>query len=976
MIIIYVYSILLLTTAAAAIVCGLYAVQGNYKYMINKMFLLLTVSLSIWAFGLAVTGAAQTEHVSAIGRRTAPLGWATHSSITLHFFLMLTNKDAVLKKRWTCALLYLPSAITIAAYTILPLFGLNPDVLVHTEYGWAKASATDAWDWFFYSYTLIYVAIGFVLLIKWGRNSSSANVKMQAKILSYSMLASVLLGTATDILPSFFNILVPQISAIFMLVILLACSYCISQYNFLRPENSKERELILNREARTNVYRYMSFIVISNCLFILSRKDLFSYEPHLLPSFLAAALIFIFSLFLVVIDRLSLEDKFKEVMVSITLSFLIPFMTLWFAHYGFYTTWAFVFSLMIICLLFNRQIILSSIIVSSFITQMFQWVFIPSGSVEVSAHMYVFRLTIICTTALLSLYVNKIYLSRLKENIDHVAMQTIISEISHDFISVNDENITDKLNKTLGKCGEYMQCDCASITLINTETHEAENLISWFADSSGSDRCSYEEPIHIYSKGKTIGHMRFSAEAPLHKWEHSTQFLEIISDIISDGIVKVHRENELNHIAYHDQLTDIPNRAMFKEKLIQAINCAEKSQGMIGVVFLDLDSFKSINDTLGHDQGDRLLKELARVLSSLLRSCDMAARFGGDEFVLFIDNIHSTEELTGIMDGIMHSAQKPVILSGQEFFISISAGVAIYPQDGADPDTLLKNADSSMYKAKSSGKGRYVLCSDGMKEENLKKVRLTNLLYRAVEKNQLLLHYQPQIDLSNHCIIGIEALVRWNLDGRELIGPDVFIPLAEQTGLIHAIGEWVLYQACTNAKRWHAAGAPGLRISVNISVHQLKNPNFIQTVRNTLKKTGLDPQYLELEITESVSNDNIDNIIDILNSLKELGVSIAIDDFGTEYSSLSRLKLLPIDRIKMDMQFVQGIDRSEKDKAISKVIINLAKSLNLKVIAEGVETEPQLDFLKQRMCDEVQGYYYYRPQPAEKIDSILAKSSC
>lgn len=1024
MIITYIYSILLLTTAGAAMVCGLYAVQGNYKPMINRIFLLLAVSLSLWALGLAITGAAHTEQMSSVGRRLAPLGWGTISSIGLHFFILLTGKDSFFKKRAAYVLLYLPSAITIFSYTILPVFGLNADILIHTDFGWVNTTRTDIWDWFYYLYALIFIVTAFVLLISWGRQSSSANSKMQAKILSFSMLAGIPPGTATDVLPYFLDIRIPQVSAIFMLIMILACSYCISQYSFLRPENINEKELILNRETKTSVYRYISLVVILNFLLMMFGKNVLNYRPHILSTGTAAALIFVFSVFFFAIDRLSFEDDFKEVMVSIALSFLIPFMTLWFAHYGFFTSWVFIFSLMIICLLFNRQVILSAIIISSFFTQLFQWIYMPEAPMEILGQTYLLRLTIIAATALLSLYVNKIYTSRLKENADHMVMQTIISEISHEFVSVGRQNIDKKLYETLKRCGQFIQCDYACVVLSDSGMKSSTQTIGWISDNSVLNKHVYEKFMHdiymytlqnsltdsvviiedtlssaqtepetrkellkygiralmsvpVFSQGKIIGFICFSSGSPLKKWNDSaTQFIKIVSDIVTDGIIKIRREKELNYIAYHDQLTGLPNRILFKEKLAGAIYHAEKSQGMLAVVFMDLDAFKSINDTLGHDQGDSLLTEISQILSSVIRDGDMAARFGGDEFILFLDNVNSQSEIIGIMDKIMHAAQRPVMLSGQEFFISISAGIAIYPQDGTDPDTLLKNADTAMYKAKYSGKGKYMLCSDDMKEENMEKIRLTNLLYRAVEKEQLILHYQPQIDIYSHCIVGVEALIRWSLPDQELIGPATFIPFAEQTGLIHSIGEWVLYEACTSARRWHDMGFSKLRISVNISIHQLKNPNFTGRVEEILKKTGLQPQYLELEITESVSNDNIDNIIDILHNIKTLGVSISIDDFGTEYSSLSRLKLLPIDRIKMDMQFVQGIDRNEKDKAISKVIINLAKSLDLKVIAEGVETKPQLDFLKQRMCDEVQGYYYYRPLPASEIDGILAREAC
>ena len=295
----------------------------------------------------------------------------------------------------------------------------------------------------------------------------------------------------------------------------------------------------------------------------------------------------------------------------------------------------------------------------------------------------------------------------------------------------------------------------------------------------------------------------------------------------------------------------------------------------------------------------------------------------------------------------------------------------MYPVDGADADKLIKNADIAMYSAKETGKNQYVMCSHQMKETVNMNVTLTTSLHRALGRSEFVLYYQPQVCLQTRKIIGLEALLRWKSQEYGMISPGKFIPLAEHTGLINPIGEWVLREACAQSVRWKMMGMPAARMAVNLSVIQLRNPRLQNIVKDTLEETGMDPAYLELEITESVATKESDYIIDVLRRLKSLGITLSIDDFGTEYSSLSRLKMLPVDRIKMDIQFVRGIDGSDKDKAITKVIINLAKTLGLKVIAEGVETETQLEFLNQKMCDEVQGFYYYRPMPADQVELAL-----
>ena len=362
---------------------------------------------------------------------------------------------------------------------------------------------------------------------------------------------------------------------------------------------------------------------------------------------------------------------------------------------------------------------------------------------------------------------------------------------------------------------------------------------------------------------------------------------------------------------------------------------------------------------------------MASQLIKCLRRTDTVARFGGDEFVIMVNHLADVENIQRIMETVMSLFSRPFIVHGQEMFVTGSAGVAMYPVDGTDTDTLIKSADIAMYHAKDKGKNQYVLCSPHMREEIQMKMRLTNSLYRALERHELVVHYQPQVELSTGKIVGMEALLRWRHPEIGMVPPGIFIPLAEQCGLINSIGEWVLYEACRQNKQWQMMGLPRMRVAVNISVNQFRNPNLVGQVKQILEMTRLDPQDLELEITEGIAIKEAGYIVSVLNELKKLNVCISIDDFGTEYSSLSRLKLLPVDRIKMDMQFVREIEHSDKDKAISQVIINLAKSLGMKVVAEGVETQGQLDFLTAKECDEVQGYYYYLPMPGSDVESVI-----
>lgn len=338
-----------------------------------------------------------------------------------------------------------------------------------------------------------------------------------------------------------------------------------------------------------------------------------------------------------------------------------------------------------------------------------------------------------------------------------------------------------------------------------------------------------------------------------------------------------------------------------------------------------------------------------------------------------MNHIHKEEDIHKVAQTIMGIFDEPFNVQSHEFFVTASAGVAIYPNDGEDGASLIKHADIALYKAKEDGKNQYLICSEIMKNEVAEQIKLTNQLYRALDRGEFVLYYQPQINIQTEELIGVEALIRWQHPEMGMVSPAAFIPLAEQTGLITTIGEWVLKTACAQNKAWQLKGLKPVQVAVNLSVQQFRTSDLVQVVKSTLAKTGLSPEHLELEITESIAIKESAAIISILNELKAIGLSIAIDDFGTEYSSLSRVKQLPIDRIKMAMQFVRGIGKNQKDEAIANVIIRLAKNLNVKIIAEGVETRDQLEFLKSEACDEVQGYYYYKPMVADEIEKLLIK---
>lgn len=445
------------------------------------------------------------------------------------------------------------------------------------------------------------------------------------------------------------------------------------------------------------------------------------------------------------------------------------------------------------------------------------------------------------------------------------------------------------------------------------------------------------------------------------------QIAQSIGSQIGQFMARRQAEERVRHLAHYDELTGLPNRSMFNQRLAHALAQARRNDKPLAILFIDLDRFKNINDTLGHDAGDRVLKEVAERLRSCLRESDTAGRLGGDEFVVLIEELSQPVYVAGVAQKILAAVAKPLILDAQEFHLTASIGISAYPDDSKDMQSLLKNADIAMYRAKEQGRNNYQFYSAQMNVHTLERLALESNLRRALERNEFLLHYQPKVDIGSGRITGMEALVRWQQPAKPLILPAQFISLAEETGLIVPIGEWVLKTACAQNKSWQEHGLPPLRVAVNLSARQFGHETLLQDVARVLNETGLDPTALEFEITESMVMHNPEHAVKLLTKLKAMGIQLSIDDFGTGYSSLNYLKRFPIDSVKIDRSFIQDLPGDGDDAAITRAIIAMAHSLRLKVIAEGVETEEQLSFLRNHGCDEMQGNYFSKPLPENEF---------
>jgi diguanylate cyclase (GGDEF)-like protein len=424
-------------------------------------------------------------------------------------------------------------------------------------------------------------------------------------------------------------------------------------------------------------------------------------------------------------------------------------------------------------------------------------------------------------------------------------------------------------------------------------------------------------------------------------------------------------------LAYYDSLTSLPNRTLFGKLLDHSLNNARRYNKKIALLFIDLDRFKYINDTLGHEAGDQLLQEVGNRVKSCLRENDVVGRFGGDEFVVLVSEFDEIAGLEVVARKILGAIGKSFMLLSHEFSVTASIGIATFPANGQDAQSLIKNADIAMYQAKAEGKNNFMLFSEKLNTNSLQRLALESSLRYALERGEFELYYQAKVDSHSGSVSGMEALLRWNHPDLGMVAPMQFIPLAEETGLIVEIGKWVLRTACAQNVAWQAMGLPPLTMAVNLSARQFSDAALLEDISSTLQATGMNPALLELEITESMLMHNIEKAMQVLTALKSKNIRLAIDDFGTGYSSLSTLKRFPLNTIKIDRSFIQDIPGDMDDRTLTKAIIAMGKSLSLTVIAEGVETKEQADFLVEHACDELQGYYFSKPVPADKFTALL-----
>lgn len=1009
------FSVAYLIVASMSPVMGYYVLRFDFKSPVNRLFMMISICLMLWALGFSIVIVAPDAAAAALWTRVSAVGYEIIYSLLLHFTLFLTGYHKRLRKKWLYALLYLPAVVCLYVFVVSPEMTQVIYQFENTERGWIRTTPSTVFDLIWQIYFAASVLTSLVLIALWKLQSNKTEIKKQANILILSFLVAFGFGTFTDIANgTHFQLPIPQMAPAFFAVPLSAILYCIHRYHFMKPVKENKMELILNDERRISVLRIASNGLILGGVILYVMEFFWWKADNIVLTGISSALLIALGGTVHYVQFTRKGYVYLELLLIITSMTLTPILTINMAQFGGMSIWAFPIMLIVCALVFNSNNMLLTAAVPAVFSQIYLAGTVPHKDAVIDYRTYMSRVIILLFVIIASYFIHRIYVGRIKENAAQARTETLISDISTGFSLAGQNDIARCIHDLLVKLSNYFMAETALFSVIESEFIELIGLQSYSLEGSrispeqellmerwaayllenpgkpdaspNEQKAALEEFERIKSQPwifipvcnneKPIAFLYIETSRTGNIWTQEQLVpLPIISRFVSDALEKLSSEVRIRFMAYYDVLTKIPNRQLFHDRVEQAIHLARRNNTIVGVVFLDMDAFKSINDTMGHECGDQMILAISQKLTDGLRKSDTVARFGGDEFLILLNSIAEVEDISKIVDKILGIFEEPIILKGQEIFITASAGISVFPADGEDAETLIKHADIAMYTAKDKGKNQYAFCSTNMKETVKYRVNLSNNLYRALDRNELQVYYQPQIDLQSEKITGFEALLRWSHPEFGMIPPLEFISLAEQTGLINSIGSWVLETACAQTVSWKKVGFGDLHIAVNLSVVQLRNPGLVAQVERIIKKTGIDPSMVELEITESTTTKEPDYIIRILNDLKKLGVSISIDDFGTEYSSLHRLKMLPVDRLKMDIQFVHGIDKSPKDQAISLVIINLAKNLDLKLVAEGVENSTQLDFLKKRMCDEVQGFYYYKPMPAPEIEKILREKS-
>ncbi|MGI5940002.1 MAG: EAL domain-containing protein [Thermoleophilia bacterium] len=1011
---------------------GPYAIVSNIKSSTNRLFMLLTSSMAIWAFTYSISNSAMTAESSAFWRCLSVFGWGIFHNLLLHFALILTNNKHQVNNFKNFIIVYFPTFINIFLFAPFGYLAENQYEMVPSDFGWRNSLPANIGQIWINFYYIVYTVAAVILIIRWWKKLDPQNpMKRQVQYFLIAIMLPLVVGTINDILPGALGLYqTPRITLILLIFPTIVLFQTLKKFGFIiekpRATYSPMGSTIALEKGRLRLFQTAAVIFMAGGAgsFFLGY---FTASGSLANELPLALTVIVIGAFLIFIPYISAKDNIQNTLFLVVSIVGMSFFIIRDADIGGVTIWAVYVVFLLYTIILNSRIHTLLFLGITLISQVILWITHPKAYTVIDDTQYLKRIVIVVLSYVLVRYLTTEYDSKLKGYQRFAKEHEVLEKISSSFISVDNENIKAKISGMLKSTAEILKIDqiylvelgwdyeyamiidaytadgstkslpfppgvkveaAAFPTVESMIEHKqpisCEDIKNVFVDEDGDEgkfftsrgiNSYYMLPIELDENiiGVLVVEQYSKIDEKLR--ESQAYFLSLIANILGDAKRKILDEEKLYNFAYFDEDTKLAN----KNRLIQVLDqriYSRRDSGKLAVLSIEIDNLRIIKDTFGHSIGEQIVIKSATMIENLLEECCDISRSSEGEFAIVLPTVEDTKQVENCAQTLIDSFSHPVVAdTGVEaLFAVIHIGISVYPDDGKDAYTLLKNADMAGFQAKNTSKD-IVFYSKKLEEHIAENTLFTNRLFRSLQNKEFFLEFQPQVSCDTGKTVGAEALLRWTIDGNKRVSPDRFISILEQTGLIYDVGLWVFEQTLQEHKRLILRGFPPLRFSVNLSIVQLQVEDLILDFAEIIGRNRVDPKYIELEITESVFSEHPEDVIEKLSSLKELGVGIALDDFGKGYSSLHRLESIPFDRIKIDKSIIDDIYLKEKKAAIVETIISLARTLMADITAEGVETKEQVDFLRNIACDEIQGYYFSRPLLPEALEEFLDKEA-
>lgn len=1006
-------------------ILGAHTIIASARSYVNRLFVILVSSMAIWSFSYSLSISAATAEVSAFWYSFSILGRGFFYSILFHFVMILTKTESLMDRRLMLTLIYIPAWINIILFAPFGYFWKTQYRMAQTDFGWVNILPVNMGTiWFIAYYSAFSIASIVVLICWWRRIEPETPLKRQAKYFLLSVLFPFFGGMATDTLPELLGKNVfPKLTIIFMIIPVMTLFIASKRLGLLL-----EREIPLSMEIdeRQNIDRLRLFQTASAIYTVGAALSLlvgyFGMKKELNNELLLAGFVLVIGLFTRSIPIISKKHAVQNTMFLIANTMGMLFFMTTNAKVGALTIWAIYILFLLFTVILDSNIPAAVFTVLAIAMQIILSFIFPKIQVTIDGSEYATRIFIIVLSFLIVRHITTEYASKIEGYKKIAREQEILEKISSNFISVDIENIRERIDGMFEMSMAILKFDCMSLMEFSPDYEEATilNMLRKHGAKPSpyqpgvtvrtstmpivSSLLAQKQPIicentetlsadehkevrdFFISRGvssffifpvmvdNNVGGMlvvEYYDRSNLSSREGRLYFLKMIANILGDTKKKTLYEERLYNFAYFDEATKLANRNMLIGKLDQTIHGANESEN-IAVLHIELENLRIIKDTFGHSIGEQIVIKSAAILEDLLDGDSHLSRLSEGVFVVVLPAAADRKEIEEYVDRLLDSFSHPISTETgiEALFVTLNIGISVYPDNGKDAHDLLKNADLASYQAKRTNK-KAVFYTEQLEKQIAENAFFTNRLFQSLENDEFHLEFQPQISCETGRTVGIEALLRWTIDGDRHVVSDRFIPILEQTGLIYDVGLWVLEEALLEHNRLIEKGFPPLRISINLSVVQLQAEHFFEDFLTVIRKSGVAPGYIELEITESFFLENPLDTLEKIYKLKELGVSIAIDDFGKGHSSFNRLKTVPFDRLKIDKEIIDTIDVDKRLAPLTEIIILLARTLGASVTAEGVERKEQADFLKTVDCDEIQGFYFSRSLSPEALEEFL-----